>query len=301
MWHHSFVLHSNTFEYSLSAQTWCADTMCESHLKCQRFWRILFWLLRLNLRMKTDACLEFFFFLFFLSKMLDMSVNFSILLYRWVAAAVKTNRKLWIHRNVLMWLRCHSLFCFYFFHIVHFLSSWSSFLVPLDSPDESLKAPATTLHLPPGYPPRLHAQPFLVCHLPLVYAPLGSSSSALARQDLYAGAFCHQCVPGAHPPHPTDLRLLSPFSRLPLHSAAAQGEEDPKGGDVQRGDGWRVQGRREERGERRRQGGGDRLGWRWQWVVESNQSQNQSDSSTESTRIQWMNSWVFLQKTGRFL
>lgn len=132
--------------------------------------------------------------------------------------------------------------------------------VPLGSPHECLQAPAAPLHLTPGHPPFLHLQPFLVRLLALGNASLHLAAPSLPGQDLYAGALCHQRVPRAHPPHPTDLRLLPPFPRLPMHTSTSEGEEDPEGGDFQRGDGWRVQGWGEEREQRRGQGGGARLG-----------------------------------------
>lgn len=138
--------------------------------------------------------------------------------------------------------------------------------VPFDSPHERLQAPAATLHLPPDHPPFLHLHPFLVRLLPLGDTPLQRYPASLAGQDLYAGALCHQCVPGPHPPHPTDLWLLPTFPRLSLHAPASEGEEDPKRGDFQRGDGWRIQGWGEEGEQRGRQGGGARLWWWWQWV-----------------------------------
>lgn len=139
--------------------------------------------------------------------------------------------------------------------------------VPFDSPHERLQTPTAPLHLPPDHPPFLHLHPFLIRHLPLGGAPLQRSASSLAGQDLYAGALCHQRVPRPHPPHPTDLRLLPTFPRLPLHAAASEGEEDPKRGDFQRGDGWRIQGWGQEGEQWWRQGGGGRLWWWWQWVL----------------------------------
>lgn len=157
--------------------------------------------------------------------------------------------------------------------LITFLSSASSFIflslhppirshptVPLGSPHECLQAPAAPLHLTPSHPPFLHLQPFLVRLLALGNASLHLAAPSLPGQDLYAGALCHQRVPRAHPPHPTDLRLLPPFPRLPMHTSTSEGEEDPEGGDFQRGDGWRVQGWGEEREQRRGQGGGARLG-----------------------------------------
>lgn len=131
--------------------------------------------------------------------------------------------------------------------------------VPLGSPHECLQAPAAPLHLTPGHPPFLHLQPFLVRLLALSDASLHLTAPSLPGQDLYAGALCHQRVPRAHPPHPTDLRLLPPFPRLPMHTSTSEGEEDPEGGDFQWGDGWRVQGWGEEREQRRGQGGDARL------------------------------------------
>lgn len=139
--------------------------------------------------------------------------------------------------------------------------------VPFECPHERLQTPTAPLHFPPDHPPFCHLHPFLVRLLPLSNAPLHHFAPSLAGQDLYAGALCHQRVPGPHPPHPTDLRLLSTFPRLPLHATASQGEEDPKRGDFQWGDGWRVQRFGEERDQRCRQGGGARLWWRWQWVL----------------------------------
>ncbi len=136
------------------------------------------------------------------------------------------------------------------------------------SPDERFQTTSAPFPFPPQQPvlPSLPASILLFLSLSL---RRGSpqprcAPSSLPSQDLHAGALCHQCVPRPHPPHPTDLRLLPSFPRLPHHPPSTPEKTNSKG--QRRGRRWERRKRLQE-GERAR---GEqrvcRLGWRWQWV-----------------------------------